>query len=90
MVSAKDGCTATTDGKRRRIASGTFEQQAGNIEEREMLTTFNCGIGFLIIVPADAVEDALSTLQAQGETPVTIGTIVPVQTNPTTSQILVR
>jgi phosphoribosylformylglycinamidine cyclo-ligase len=64
-------------------------QQAGNIDEREMLTTFNCGIGFLIIVAADDVETAMTALKNQGEQPVEIGAIVSNDINPSAGQILV-
>jgi phosphoribosylformylglycinamidine cyclo-ligase len=57
-------------------------QQAGSIDEDEMLRTFNCGIGFVIAVPADAAEAAMRTLQSLGEAPVRIGRIVPEDTRP--------
>ncbi|MEQ8866747.1 MAG: phosphoribosylformylglycinamidine cyclo-ligase [Thalassobaculum sp.] len=47
----------------------------GGVEAREMLRTFNCGLGMLIVVEAgraDAVRDALSEA---GETPVTVGVL---------------
>ena len=44
-------------------------QQAGNISEQEMLTTFNCGIGMLLIVSPDDVEATLESLRSQGEAP---------------------
>ena len=51
-------------------------QQAGNISEQEMLTTFNCGIGMLLIVHSDDAEATLESLRSQGEAPVAIGEIV--------------
>ena len=65
-------------------------QQAGNIAEREMLTTFNCGLGFLLILAADQVNVALETLTAEGELPVVIGKIVAADTTPETGQILIK
>jgi phosphoribosylformylglycinamidine cyclo-ligase len=50
-------------------------QSAGNIAEAEMLRTFNCGIGMVVCIPAEAAEKALSILQAQGETVYRIGEI---------------
>ena len=42
-------------------------QQAGNVEPAEMLRTFNCGIGMVVIVAPDDAPRALSMLQAAGE-----------------------
>jgi phosphoribosylformylglycinamidine cyclo-ligase len=50
--------------------------QAGNVTEREMLRTFNCGIGFVLCVAADDVATALAVLASHGESPVLIGEIV--------------
>ncbi len=50
-------------------------QEQGNIQEEDMLVTFNCGIGMVICVnPAD-VEQTLSILQQQGEQAFIIGEI---------------
>ncbi len=64
-------------------------QQAGNIDEREMLTTFNCGIGFLLVVNADAAAALTAALTESGESPVEIGRIVDAGESPGTQQILV-
>jgi len=64
-------------------------QQAGNIEEREMLTTFNCGIGFLLIVDADDAKATITALEKLGERPVEIGAIVANDIHPGPGQILV-
>lgn len=37
-------------------------QDNGNIDSREMLRTFNCGIGMVICVPADQAEEAVEKL----------------------------
>ncbi|WP_108124535.1 phosphoribosylformylglycinamidine cyclo-ligase [Saccharospirillum mangrovi] len=50
-------------------------QQAGNISNREMARTFNCGIGLVLVVPADTAETALDILHAAGEQPMIIGQI---------------
>ena len=42
-------------------------QQQGNISRHEMYRTFNCGVGMLLVVPADQLEPALASLQAAGE-----------------------
>ncbi|WP_136443688.1 phosphoribosylformylglycinamidine cyclo-ligase [Pacificoceanicola onchidii] len=49
--------------------------ETGNIEGGEMLKTFNCGIGMIVVVAADRAE-ALSALLAEaGETVCTLGTV---------------
>ena len=64
-------------------------QQAGNISEQEMLTTFNCGIGMLLIVSPDDVEATLESLRSQGEAPVEIGEIVTRNHAATAGQVLI-
>ena len=65
-------------------------QQAGNITEQEMLTTFNCGLGFLLVVPAEQAEAALEDLANSGEQPVVVGEIVTAEHQPNDHQILLR
>lgn len=50
-------------------------QEQGNVEDKEMLRTLNCGIGMVVVVPADQAEKALSVLKDQGESPVILGSI---------------
>jgi phosphoribosylformylglycinamidine cyclo-ligase len=47
----------------------------GGVSETEMLGTFNCGIGMVLIVPAAEVEEQMSRLQAMGEACCIIGEI---------------
>ncbi|HEV7226887.1 phosphoribosylformylglycinamidine cyclo-ligase [Brevundimonas sp.] len=42
--------------------------EAGGIEAHEMRRTFNCGVGFVLIVGPEHVEDVLSGLLEAGET----------------------
>lgn len=51
-------------------------QAGGNIEQREMYRTFNCGIGMVLVVAAEDVATAIDSLQAAGETVVKLGSIV--------------
>ncbi|MDG0980625.1 MAG: phosphoribosylformylglycinamidine cyclo-ligase [Halieaceae bacterium] len=47
----------------------------GQVTEKEMLRTFNCGVGMIVCVSADALDTTLATLRAEGETAWQIGTI---------------
>ncbi|UNU73015.1 phosphoribosylformylglycinamidine cyclo-ligase [Moraxella nasovis] len=51
-------------------------QRGGNIAESEMVRTFNCGVGFVIVLPQDKAQTALDFLKEQGETAWQIGSIV--------------
>ncbi len=50
-------------------------QDKGNITTHEMYRTFNCGVGMIIAVPADKVEESLSILTEHGENAWHIGEI---------------
>ncbi len=50
-------------------------QAEGNVDEKEMHRTFNCGIGLVLVVAAADAERAMAELQAQGETVYRIGQI---------------
>ena len=41
-------------------------QVGGNIEEQEMLRTFNCGIGMILVVSAPDIQAALASLKNDG------------------------
>tara|TARA_R110002072_G_scaffold278758_1_gene440630 strand:- start:30438 stop:31511 length:1074 start_codon:yes stop_codon:yes gene_type:complete len=51
-------------------------QDNGRIEAREMLRTFNCGIGMIVCIPADQAEKALSVLAPMTRGAAVIGSIV--------------
>ncbi|WP_432480745.1 phosphoribosylformylglycinamidine cyclo-ligase [Moraxella sp. ZY200743] len=51
-------------------------QKGGNIDILEMYRTFNCGVGFILVVPQKKANEALKFLQAQGEDAWVIGDIV--------------
>ena len=53
----------------------TWLQQEGNVDEKEMHRTFNCGIGLVIVVAAADADAAMAELQAQGETVYRLGHI---------------
>ncbi|NRB34106.1 MAG: phosphoribosylformylglycinamidine cyclo-ligase [Rhodobacteraceae bacterium] len=48
-------------------------QQTGGIEASEMLKTFNCGIGMVVVCAADRAEALTALLQDQGETVAQLG-----------------
>ena len=50
-------------------------QDGGNVDPREMVRTFNCGIGMVAIVHPEEVEAATSALQGAGETVFRIGRV---------------
>jgi phosphoribosylformylglycinamidine cyclo-ligase len=51
-------------------------QQLGNVEQDEMLRTFNMGLGMLLVVPSAKFKKAQSVLDRVGEKAYTIGRIV--------------
>jgi phosphoribosylformylglycinamidine cyclo-ligase len=55
----------------------TFDwlQRQGRIEAAEMYRTFNCGIGMVVIVPAERVDAALQVLRSRGEAAQLIGEV---------------
>jgi len=50
-------------------------QEHGGIDEAEMLRTFNCGIGFTLVVDANDTDSVIKTLNDAGESAAVIGTI---------------
>ena len=50
--------------------------RCGGVEEKEMLRTFNCGIGMIAIVPAAHATEAIKMLEAAGETAYAIGQLI--------------
>jgi len=53
-------------------------QKNGGIDESEMLRTFNCGIGMVLVVEAPRVEAVVATLAEQGERARAIGSVVSI------------
>ena len=50
-------------------------QATGGMAESEMLKTFNCGIGMILVVKPDHVTDLVTLLEAEGETVAQLGTV---------------
>jgi phosphoribosylformylglycinamidine cyclo-ligase len=73
------------DGVDARVDPATWERprifdevgRAGDIDEEEMATVFNLGIGMVVAVPSDAAGDALDALEHHGHRAVAIGELGP-------------
>lgn len=50
-------------------------QENGGVADQEMYRVFNCGIGMVVIVPADQADAVRATLTEQGETVYVLGQI---------------
>jgi phosphoribosylformylglycinamidine cyclo-ligase len=48
----------------------------GHLDDAEMLRTFNCGIGMVVVAEAQRADAVMAALVAAGETPVAIGRII--------------
>ncbi len=53
-----------------------FLQETGNVEEHEMLRTFNVGVGFMFVVPPEHVARAVETIELAGKTCTVTGRVV--------------
>ena len=53
----------------------SFLQQAGNISAKEMMRTFNMGLGMIVVVPGNAALDVLQRIEAMNERAFVIGEI---------------
>jgi len=51
----------------------------GNVHELELLRTFNCGIGMVVVVAADAVETVSRILSEAGEGVTLLGKVIPLE-----------
>ncbi|KUJ85912.1 phosphoribosylformylglycinamidine cyclo-ligase [Ruegeria marisrubri] len=49
--------------------------ETGDIAEEEMLKTFNCGIGMIVVCKADRADQLAGLLAAEGETVARLGTV---------------
>ncbi|MFB9324474.1 phosphoribosylformylglycinamidine cyclo-ligase [Paenibacillus aurantiacus] len=50
-------------------------QEKGSITNRDMFTTFNMGVGMVVVVPADQAEEAVRVAKELGEDAYRIGTV---------------
>ncbi len=49
----------------------------GGVAQDEMLRTFNCGIGMIVVAQSDKADEAMAALRATGQEAVFMGEIVP-------------
>ena len=49
--------------------------RAGNLDDAEMLRTFNCGIGMVVIAAREHADAVISALSGAGEHPIVIGEV---------------
>lgn len=56
-------------------------QEKGNVSDREMYRTFNCGVGLVIALPQAQATAAVELLQQEGETAWIIGQIADAKAN---------
>jgi phosphoribosylformylglycinamidine cyclo-ligase len=57
-------------------------RQAGGIADLELLRTFNCGVGFVLCVPAEAEQQVLTQLAEAGEHAWRLGSLAPADQRP--------
>ena len=50
--------------------------KTGGVAQNEMLRTFNCGIGMIVVVSADEVDEVTKVLEAEGETVARLGRMI--------------
>ncbi|WP_330926858.1 phosphoribosylformylglycinamidine cyclo-ligase [Candidatus Sororendozoicomonas aggregata] len=78
-----EGCQAVIDRQSWSIPPVfCWLQDKGNIEDNELLRTFNCGIGMVVCVPGSHVDQAVDHLRGLGEPAMVIGDIVTGMDNP--------
>ena len=50
-------------------------RERGRIEDKELLRTFNCGVGMVLVVDPTQAEDVIDALQARGESAWSLGVL---------------
>jgi len=62
-------------------------QEQGRITTAEMLRTFNCGIGMIVVLPTDGVESARRLLAGSGIAARVIGEVIAGDGTPATHYV---
>ncbi|WP_367110965.1 phosphoribosylformylglycinamidine cyclo-ligase [uncultured Psychrobacter sp.] len=68
----------------------TWLQDEGNIAQSEMYRTFNCGVGFVIVVPKDKAEATIDILNNAGEKAWQLGEMVKRSTDGQADAVVYR
>ena len=50
-------------------------KHAGRLDDTEMLRTFNCGIGMIVIADKERASEVTAALQSTGEHPIVLGAV---------------
>lgn len=64
-------------------------QDAGGLEQEEMLRTLNCGVGMVVVVSPEDADDARRLLRESGEEGVLELGLIEKRTDPSTPQVVV-
>jgi len=51
--------------------------RTGSLDDAEMLRTFNCGIGMVVVATRARTDEVLSALRSAGEEPIVVGDVIP-------------
>ena len=54
-------------------------QKLGGVANKEMLRTFNCGVGMIIVAEPEKADAVIATLTAAGESPFRLGTLAELE-----------
>lgn len=74
-VMANNTCAVLDSGSWETPPIFSWLQDQGGVDQAEMYRTFNCGVGMVLAVSANDVDETISLLQAAGETASVIGKI---------------
>lgn len=71
-----EGCRAVIDASTWRVP-GVFQmlQRLGDVKREEMFSTFNMGLGFMLVVAPRQLEKVQAALRQAGEKPIVVGRI---------------